>query len=119
MTKKKRQRLKKQKAKKKPTLLTEPDEHKWMNRTVNRLDEGDNHLLEEIDSDEEELTPESFIISYINRELDDQPEEVWINTKFNNSQKFALEYDNKPPDQGIIPPEYYEYRDVFSEAKAD
>jgi len=119
LTKKKRQRLKKQKARRKPTLSTEPDEHTWMNRTVNRLDDDDNCLLEEIDSDDEELTPESFIISYINGELDDEPEEVWINAKLNNSQKFALEHDNKSPEQGIIPPEYYEYRDVFNEAIAD
>jgi len=72
-----------------------------MNRTVNGIDVDD-----------------SLVISFIEGELTEEAEEVWINTKVTTSQTFAMKYEEKELQQTNeerIPKEYHEYLDIFNE----
>jgi len=67
-----------------------------MTRTVNKLKSGD-HLLE----DPHDNSDDSLIISFINREMNDEANDVWINTKITTSQVFTQKYKGKEPEQTI------------------
>jgi len=91
------------------------DDQEWMNRTVNRLETSE-HILEDISESDESLT-----ISYINGELTEEAEDIWIGTKLTSSQAFAMKYEEKEQEKASeerIPEEYHEYLDVFDETKA-
>jgi hypothetical protein len=48
--------------------------------------------------------------------------EVWINLKDNLATRLAVEVNQKKPDltpEQLVPPEYYEYLDIFNKDKAN
>ena len=58
----------------------------------------------------------------LNGELNNEVNDIWINTKVTTSQAFTQKYEAKEPEQTMeqrIPPEYHEYLDVFNENMAD
>jgi len=64
---------------------------------------------------------DSLTISFINGELNDEAQDIWIGTKVTTLQTFAQKYKEKEPEQTNeerIPPEYHEYLDVFNETYA-
>ena len=84
------------------TFIKVLDEEEYLNRTQNILDED-----------------EKSIISFIN--ANGKIELVWINVKTNLAMDMAIENNLKKKElmvEEVVPPEYHEFLNVFSEEKA-
>ena len=94
------QRTNGQQRKQRTTMEEEPDDQEWMNRTINPITDSE-HIIDDINS---------LTISFINGNLTEEAEEIWINAKLSAAQTFELKYKEKKPEQTVkeqIPPEYH------------
>ena len=81
-----------------------PDEEERRNHTTNPLTKDEDGLL----------------ISFV-EEMDEEVDDIWVNSKMTTSIEFHAKYDEQKRDLPLneqIPPEYHDYLDIFDEKKA-
>ncbi len=111
-----RQRITQQRKRQRPTIAEEQDPDEILNHTQNPIspDSPDNEAIVVSMDEEEDL---SLVLSFINGHPED---DIWINSKTSHSQTFAQKYEKREekPLEEMVPPEFHEYLDVFSEQAA-
>ncbi len=77
----------------------------------------------DFDPSETEFDDNALVISYINGETTPELDDVWINSTMSHSQAFSQKYEGNTQDERIdlndvVPPQFHEYLDVFSDEKS-